>query len=188
MINISSTQLVERCEGKCEICTSDQDLREYIVPPKTGDTIDDIAILCNTCHNQITGSENLDNNHWRCLNESMWSTVPAVQVISYRMLELLSDQDWTSDLLTSIYLDDETMEWAQFDTSGTIHKDSNGQVLEKGDAVVLIKDLDVKGANFIAKRGTLVKNIHLVEDNAGQIEGKVNDQGIVILTKFVRKA
>lgn len=188
MVNISSTKLVERCEGKCEICGSDNDIREYVVSPKTGDSIDDMAVLCITCHTQIEQAETVEPNHWRCLNESMWSTIPAVQVLSYRMLENLSGNEWAADLLSTMYLDDETLEWAQYANNNTIHKDSNGQVLEKGDAVVLIKDLDVKGANFAAKRGTVVKNIHLVEDNAGQIEGKVNDQLIVILTKYVRKA
>jgi len=54
--------------------------------------------------------------------------------------------------------------------------------------VTLIQDLDVKGANFIAKRGTVVKKINLVSDNAEQIEGKVNEQQIVILTKYVKKS
>jgi protein PhnA len=188
MVNISSTKLLERCEGKCEICNSTDHIREYIVPPKTGDHIEDMVVLCITCHTQMAQPDTINADHWRCLNESMWSTIPAVQVLSYRMLENLNTNEWASALLSTMYLDDETQEWAQFDNNGTIHKDSNGQLLEKGDAVILIKDLDVKGANFAAKRGTLVKNIHLVEDNAGQIEGRVNDQMIVILTKFVRKA
>jgi protein PhnA len=59
--------------------------------------------------------------------------------------------------------------------------------LENGDSVVLIKELDVKGATFSAKRGTAVRNIRLVADNPEQIEGKINGQSIVILTKFVKK-
>ena len=68
------------------------------------------------------------------------------------------------------------------------HVDSNGAVLEAGDTVTLIKDLNVKGANFTAKRGTAVRGISLVADNPEHIEGKVNGQQIVILTKFVKKA
>jgi len=60
-------------------------------------------------------------------------------------------------------------------------------VLEAGDSVTLIKDLKVKGANFTAKRGTAVRNIRLVHDNSGQIEGKVETQMIVILTEYVKK-
>ena len=68
-----------------------------------------------------------------------------------------------------------------------IHRDSQGQVLQRGDTVILIKDLTVKGANFTAKRGTAVRKISLVPDNPGQIEGRVEDQKIVILTEYVRK-
>jgi protein PhnA len=39
----------------------------------------------------------------------------------------------------------------------------------------------------MAPKGTIVRKIHLVADNNEQIEGKVNEQTIVILTKFVRK-
>jgi protein PhnA len=60
-------------------------------------------------------------------------------------------------------------------------------VLQNGDTVTLIKDLDVKGAGFTAKRGTSVKNISLVEDNPEHIMARVNGSQIVILTKFVKK-
>jgi protein PhnA len=45
----------------------------------------------------------------------------------------------------------------------------------------------VKGSTLSAKMGTVVKNIRLVEDNTEQIEGKVDGQQIVLLTKYVRK-
>ena len=41
--------------------------------------------------------------------------------------------------------------------------------------------------SFTAKKGTVVRNISLVPDNAGQIEGRVNGQRIVILTQYVKK-
>ena len=66
-------------------------------------------------------------------------------------------------------------------------KDSNGHVLQSGDSVVLIKSLDVKGSTINAKLGTVVRNIRLVENNTEQIEGRVEGQVIVILTKYVKK-
>jgi protein PhnA len=45
----------------------------------------------------------------------------------------------------------------------------------------------VKGTSLNAKMGTIVKNIRLVEENTEQIEGKIEGQTIVILTKYVRK-
>ena len=88
------------------------------------------------------------------------------------------------------YLDDELLAWAKSGmTEGDAkHVDSNGAVLKAGDTVVLIKDLNVKGAGFTAKRGTAVRNISLVSDNPEHIEGKVNGQQIVILTQYVKKS
>ena len=93
-----------------------------------------------------------------------------------------------------MYLDNDTSLWAKqegeesLDTNEAKHIDSNGAELKTGDTVTLIKSLDVKGANLIAKRGTAVRNIRVVADNPEQIEGKVNGQQIVILTKFVKKS
>lgn len=63
------------------------------------------------------------------------------------------------------------------------HRDSNGAVLAQGVAVVLIKDLTVKGAACTATRGTVVRGISLVADDAAHIEG----QRIVFLTKHAKK-
>jgi len=92
-----------------------------------------------------------------------------------------------------MYIDDELLAWAKaVDDSDSItaeefHKDSNGAILQAGDTVVLIKSLDVKGSQLNARMGTVVKNIRLVENNTEQIEGKIEGQVIVILTKYVRK-
>ena len=129
----------------------------------------------------------------------MWSQIPAVQVMVWRMLTRLSSEGWPQDLLDMLYLDDDTLVWAQtgnegqrdedqYDHTTIKHLDSNGAVLEAGDTVTLTKDLNVKGANFTAKRGTAVRGISLVADNTEQIEGKVNGQQIVILTQFVKKS
>jgi protein PhnA len=60
--------------------------------------------------------------------------------------------------------------------------------LSAGDTVTLIKDLNVKGTNFVAKRGTAVRGISLVADNPEHIEGRVNGTRIVILAKFAKKS
>ena len=120
----------------------------------------------------------------------MWSETDAVKVIAYRMLHQLKAEGWPNDLLEMMYLDDETLEWAKagiVDENAPKHKDSNGVELQHGDSVVLIKDLNVKGATFTAKRGTAVRNIRLVHDNPEQIEGKINGQSIIILTQYVKK-
>ena len=186
-------ELLVRSESKCELCAATENLSVYQVPPESYDNADKSVLLCETCREQIENPDKVDLNHWRCLNDSMWSQVPAVQVIAWRMLTRLSAEGWPQDLLDMLYLDDDTLAWAQAtgednsDENMVKHVDSNGVVLEVGDTVTLIKDLDVKGANFTAKRGTAVRGISLVADNPEHIEGRVNGQQIVILTKFVKK-
>ncbi|MEH0157461.1 alkylphosphonate utilization protein [Limibacter armeniacum] len=187
-------ELQERSESKCELCAATDNLQVYEVPPTSDGSADQSILVCSTCHEQIENPEKVDANHWRCLNDSMWSTVPAVQVMAWRMLDRLKSEGWPQDLLDMLYLDDETMAWAKAGATESQsedsikHLDSNGAVLNAGDSVVLIKDLNVKGANFTAKRGTAVRNISLVYDNPEQIEGRVNGQHIVILTKYVKKS
>ena len=92
-----------------------------------------------------------------------------------------------------MYLEDEVLAWAKATGEGqdaadmVVHRDSNGVVLENGDNVVLIKDLKVKGSSMVAKQGTAVRRISLDRENAEYIEGKVDGQQIVILTKYVKK-
>ena len=189
----TENELYARSESKCELCGASDQLGTYEVPPSSNGSADECLLICNTCRGQIENPDTVDVNHWRCLNDSMWSQVPAVQVMVWRMLIRLRAEGWPQDLLDMMYLEDETRIWAE--ASGDednadeqiIHRDSNGAVLEAGDSVTLIKDLDVKGSSITAKRGTAVRNIRLVQDNAGQIEGRVDGQQIVILTKFVKK-
>lgn len=67
-------------------------------------------------------------------------------------------------------------------------KDSNGAVLANGDSVTLIKDLKVKGTSVTLKRGTLVKNIRLTDDEE-LIECNVDKvKGLMLRTEFLKKA
>ena len=66
-------------------------------------------------------------------------------------------------------------------------RDAAGNVLADGDAVVLIKDLKVKGAGQTLKQGTLIKSIRLT-DNPEEIDCKHDAiKGLVLRTEFVRK-
>ena len=185
--------LISRSGNSCELCKATDNLAVFVVPPKEDESDDNCAYLCQTCQTQIQQPETIEANHWHCLNETMWSEVAAVQVLAWRILNQIKAEGWPQDLLDMLYLEDETQAWASAgqaddDEESVIHKDSNGAQLQQGDTVTLIKDLNVKGANFTAKRGTAVRNINLVSDNAEHIEGKVNGQQIVILTQFVKKS
>jgi len=186
-----SRDLEKRSESKCELCGSPVKLSTYIVSPKSGDKLEHQVSTCHICLDQLENADNIDPNHWRCLNDSMWSQEPAVQIVAYRMLHNLKTTDWASDLIDMMYLDDDTKAWAEEgivdESEAIVHKDSNGIILEPGDTVTLIKDLKVKGASLVAKRGTAVRRIRLVRDNANHIEGKVEGQTVVILTQYVKK-
>lgn len=185
-------KLYERSGSKCELCGSSDDLKIYLTKEEAM-SVDNSVLVCTTCKNQIENVTTTDPNHWRCLSDSMWNENKPVQVVAWRMLNRLRAEGWTQDLLDMMYLDDETLVWAAATGEGEdeegkiVHKDSNGNILKDGDSVVLIKDLDVKGANFTAKRGAAVHNIKLVWDNADQIEGRVEGQHIVILTQYTKK-
>jgi protein PhnA len=185
--------VLQRSENKCELCGSADDIKVYEVPPQDKTSEENCIVVCNTCLSQIEKKAELNQSHWKCLAEAMWSEVPGVQVVSWRMLSRLSAESWSADLLDMLYLDDDKLAWAKAtgdqDNDGAVdlHKDSNGTVLQQGDTIILTKSLDVKGSTLNAKMGTVVKNIRLVENNTEQIEGKIEGQTIVILTKYVRK-
>lgn len=183
-------ELITRSGGKCELCGETAGLSVYLVTPRQGNSVDDYIYICSEYKAQLEGNTEIDVNRWRCLNDAIWSEVDAVKVVAYRMLNQLKSEGWPNDLLDMMYLDDETLEWAKsgmVDENAPKHVDSNGVELQHGDSVVLIKDLNVKGATFTAKRGTPVRNIRLVHDNHEQIEGKINGQSIIILTQYVKK-
>ena len=186
-------ELNKRSGSQCELCTTTENLKTFEVLPTKKGGIDEVIMACSTCIDQIVNSGHEDLNHWRCLNDSMWSEHIPVQVVAWRMLSRLRTAGWPQELIDQMYLDDDTLAWAQAtgegedDENKIIHRDSNGVILEHGDSVVLIKDLKVKGSSMVAKQGTAVRNIRLDHENAEYIEGKVDGQTIVIITQYVKK-
>jgi protein PhnA len=66
-------------------------------------------------------------------------------------------------------------------------KDSNGNILNDGDSVTVIKDLPIKGSSKSIKRGTVVRGIRTTNDPR-EVEGKVDGmRGLVLKTEFLRK-
>lgn len=182
-----NTKLHERANGTCELCNTEAATQAYTVSPRTDDTIANQVAVCDTCLSAIDAQGMGD--HWRCLEGSIWNPEPAVQALSYRLLHTYQTEDWANDVIGSVELDEDVKQWAlsAFEVADA-HKDAFGNTLEAGDTVVLTQALNVKGTSFTAPKGTIVKRIRLVPDNTGQIEGKINEQTIVILTKYVKKA
>lgn len=181
-----SEALKQRNQNLCELCNTEEASLAFTVSPKSGDQIEHQVALCSTCEQAMASGETA--YHWRCLEGSIWNPEPSVQALSYRILHSYKNEDWASNLLTSIDLDENIVQWAlsAYEVA-EVHKDAFGHVLENGDNVVLTQALNVKGTNFTASKGTVVKRIRLVQDNVEHIEGKINEQTIVILTKYVKK-
>ena len=182
-----------RSNNRCELCKNTNNLSVYDIPPHPEQREEDSLLVCEKCSLQLNKKEELDSKHWTCLNESMWSELLPVQVVTWRILNRLREESWAADAIDQMYLDDVTMAWAKAtgDHESTeeveLHRDCNGNILHDGDSVVLIKTLDVKGSSLNAKLGSVVKGIKLVPDNFEQIEGKIEGQTIIILTKYLRK-
>lgn len=172
----------------CQLCGSDQVVNDVVLAPR-----EDTVMLCATCRDQLSGEVALDTNHLRCLNASAWSQDAAVQVAAWRLLKKLAaeGETWAQDLLDMLYLEPEVLEWAEAGDAAEEDeptlKDAHGNILRNGDTVILIKDLDVKGAGFTAKRGTQVKNIRITDDGK-HFEGKVNGTSIYIVAAYTKKA
>ena len=189
-MSIIEKKLKDRSGSKCEISGLEHDLIVYTLAPHTNESLEHSVLITKILAEQIDNPETTNEQDWRGLSESMWSEFLPVQVLSWRMLARLKNHD----LLDMMYLDEEALEWAKAtgegeeeDENKIVHKDSNGAILKDGDSVVLIKDLDVKGATFTAKRGAAVHNIKVVWDDANLIEGRVENQHIYILTQYVKK-
>ncbi|WP_415233433.1 PhnA domain-containing protein [Pseudorhodobacter sp.] len=175
MDRVTLDDLLTRSGGVCEFCGADERLGGVEVAPLGP------IVLCAVCR----GDRPDNAGHWRCLEGAAWSQEPAVQYAVWRRLQSL-DEAWATETRDAMMLLPEVQ--AVVDMPAAVeHRDSNGVRLAQGDTVVLIKDLPVKGAGFTAKRGTAVRSITLVADNAAHIEGRVDGQRIVILTEFVKK-
>lgn len=179
-------KLKERSEGLCELCSKNEATVAYTVTPKKDDAIENQVGLCNTCLEKLDAIS--EGFYWRVLEGSIWNPEPSVQALSFRILQNYKEEDWASGVLSMVDIDEDVQQWALSALEvAAVHKDAFGNVLENGDTIVLTQALDVKGTSFSAPKGTVVKKIRLVHDNHEQVEGKINEQMIVILTKFVKK-
>ncbi|MFN8277109.1 MAG: PhnA domain-containing protein [Chitinophagales bacterium] len=181
-----SVSLQSRCDNTCELCSSAPPVSGFAVSPKEDGVVTNEVAVCGTCNEHIEKTDTTD--YWRCLEGAVWNPEPAVQALSYRLLHRCG-ADWAEQIIQSVDWDEAVVDWAmsafqQVDQ----HLDAFGNKLENGYTVVLTENLNVKGTSFSAPKGTVVKKIRLVHDNTDQIEGKINEQTIVILTKFVRKS
>ena len=141
-------QLVKRSNSTCELCASTDNLAVYTVAPANEASEKDSIYICSTCSSQIDNPETMGANHWRCLNDSMWSTVPAVQVIAWRMLSRLKAEGWPQDLLDMLYLDEELQAWAEATGEGI---DPDEMTVDDTGAPVAVEGKEVQPFKTICR-------------------------------------
>ena len=170
----------------CELCGSDDGV--CVVELPISDTSEEQSVyLCTNCNTQIDSGD-LDESHFNCLNDSMWSETPAAKIMSYILWSRLGRQD----MIEMMYLEEDELKLAELavstEANKLVYRDANGVELHTGDSIVILKDLEVKGAGFTAKRGTTVTRIGLAPGDEGHVEGRVNGTKIFIKTEFIKKA
>ncbi len=170
----------------CELCGSSEDVSVLELPVSDGSEEQSIYV-CATCKSQIESGE-LDETHFNCLNDAMWSEISAVKVMAYILWNKLGRADMTD----MMYLEEAEQKLAEAainaEANKVVFRDANGVELQAGDSIVILKDLDVKGAGFTAKRGTTVTRIALPNDMDDHVEGRVNGTKIYLKTEFIKKA
>ena len=170
----------------CELCGSSEDVSVLELPVSDGSEEQSVYV-CATCKDQIQSGE-LDETHFNCLNDAMWSETPAVKVMAYILWNKLG----RGDMIDMMYLEEAEQKLAEAainaDANKVVFRDANGVELKAGDSIVILKDLDVKGAGFTAKRGTTVTRITLPNDMDDHVEGRVNGTKIYLKTEFIKKA
>jgi protein PhnA len=108
--------LVRRSRSHCELCEKNGvklDVYE-LLPLEEDPYVDGCIFICESCLKQIENPKKMTPSYWRCLNNTLYSEVPAVQVMAFRMLRRLTvkGEHWAEELVEHAYLDPELEEWA----------------------------------------------------------------------------
>ena len=116
MLSRFAKDLVRRSRSRCELCgKGGVKLDVFELPPLSEQPfVDGCLFICDGCRKQIDHPAKMIPSHWRCLNNALYSEVPAVQVMSVRLLRRLvrAKQHWAEELLEHAYLDPELDAWS----------------------------------------------------------------------------
>ena len=114
-LSLFGKDLARRAKSKCELCeVSETKLLPYEVEPVPGEPeFDRCILICESCHEQVVDPRKFkEGEHWRCLAETVWSDIPAVQVVAVRLLKRQANsQAWAREALEGLFLDEEIEEW-----------------------------------------------------------------------------
>jgi protein PhnA len=120
-LSLLGKELTRRSRAKCELCTeSGVSLSLYEVPPAPKEpALDHVLHICQICSIQLEKPKKIEPNHWRILSETIWSEVPAAQVMAIRLLKHLSKKEpWAQEILEGAFVDEELTDWANKEAIG----------------------------------------------------------------------
>lgn len=113
-LGLLGKDLTRRAGSKCELCeASGVALRPYEVPPEEAEPrLENCVFACDICREQLENPKRMDASHWRCACQSVWSEVPAVQVVAARVLDRVGKSElWAREALDAVYFEEEVEEW-----------------------------------------------------------------------------
>jgi len=108
--------LARRATSQCELCESGGvPLKTFEVPPVPVEpSLDHCLLLCETCLGHIGRPDSQPVPRWRCLNNTVWSEIPAVQVTAVRILRSLEGKEaWAKELLEQVYPEPDIIAWVE---------------------------------------------------------------------------
>ena len=115
-LSLLGKDLTRRSRARCELCTqSGVPLSIYEVPPAPKEPrLNSVLHLCEACTSQLEKPKKIDPNHWRILSETVWSELPAAQVIAVRILKhLAGTHAWAQEILEGIFLEENLEAWVE---------------------------------------------------------------------------
>ncbi len=115
-LNSFGKDLARRSKSHCELCDAHgMKLLIHEVPPVAKEPeFEHCILICENCQGQIDKPKSIDINHWHCLHSSIWSEVPAVQVMAVLMAQRIREKaDFAEELLDQVYLEADISSWIE---------------------------------------------------------------------------
>lgn len=115
-LSMFGKNLVRRSGSSCELCGADGislGIYEFPPVPRTPD-YDRCLLICDVCREQLDSPSKMNADHWRCLNNTVWSDTAVIQALSIRMLKNIArEHNWAEDLLEQVFPDPEVEAMAE---------------------------------------------------------------------------